>query len=271
MLHLESHRRFAVGHAVLTSLLVVWNGLANSGAIFARNVGQVSRSYETPFTPAGYAFAIWLPIYVGLLAMAIFGLVRAFEGREPSRRRDWVRELGWPFALAQIVCGLWLVAWQTEHIVLSFFLMLLLWQLLMQCVLRLNMERWDAPWKIISLVWWPMSLYSGWITVALLANLSSMLDALGLAFVQTPAWTLGLAAVLLTFNIALVWTRNMREFSMVAVWALVAIALRHAPDGPQGVIRTASFAGAALLLVSSVAHAVLRFSLPPKEPPQTNS
>ena len=42
-------------------------------------------------------------------------------------------------------------------------------------VIRLNMERWDAPFPIIAFVWWPICIYSGWIAVATIANATTVL------------------------------------------------------------------------------------------------
>ena len=260
----------AVGHAVATILLIVWNGVSNSA--FQDSVGDVSRRYETPFTPADYAFAIWGPIYLGLLAMAGFGMRRAFaSGADASSGQKWkargafVDQLGVPFLAAQVVCGLWLWAWLTDAILISLLLMVSLWGLLMRCVVRLDMERWDAPWSIIAFVWWPMSLYAGWISVALLANLGAYFASLGLAFVQTPAWAIALAALLAIGNIAVVWTRNMREFSIVAVWALIAVALNQQGPGASAALRWTAWGAAGAVFASSALHGVLRFTWPPPD------
>lgn len=262
----------AVGHAMVTVLLVIWNGVSNSGLVFQNTVGEVSRRYETPFTPADYAFVIWGPIYFGLLAMAGFGIRRAFaSGAKASPGSRWearsafVEQLGLPFLAAQIVCGVWLWAWLTDAILISLLLMVILWCLLMSSVVRLDMERWDAPWSIIAFVWWPMSLYSGWITVALLANLSAYLASLDLAFVQTPAWAIGLAALLAVGNIALVWTRNMREFSIVAVWALIAVALNQQDTDASAALRWTAWGAAGAIFVSSALHGFRRFTWPPSD------
>lgn len=266
----SKRRILALAHAAATVLLVVWNGVSNSGAVFENTVGEISRRYETPFTPADYAFAIWGPIYLGLLAMAGFGIRRAFAsaadaspGGRWHARSAFVHQLGLPFLAAQIVCGLWLWAWLTGAILISLLLMVTLWVLLMSCIVRLDMERWDAPFTIIAFVWWPMSLYSGWITVAMLANLSSYLASCQLAFVQAPGWAIALAGLLAVGNIALIWTRNMREFSAVAVWALIAVALNQ--EGPDAslALRWAAWGAAAAVFVSIAVHGLLRFTWPP--------
>jgi hypothetical protein len=260
-----AERRWAVTHTLATVLLIVWNGVSNSRRLFLYTVGEVSDLYPSSFTPAGYAFAIWGPIYLGLLAMCGFALRRAFSsaGGDASRRA-FIAQLGAPFVGAQLACGLWLWAWLTDSILLSLLLMMMLWALLVWCVVRLDMERWDAPWSIIALVWWPMSLYSGWITVALLANVSAYLASLGVGLVTSPGWAISLALVLTAANLVAVWTRNMREFSMVAVWALMAVFVRFLGDADFASVRWTALAAAVILLGSSITHGVRNFSWPPR-------
>ncbi|HAJ82648.1 MAG TPA: hypothetical protein DCO64_09405, partial [Zunongwangia profunda] len=60
----------------------------------------------------------------------------------------------------------WVIVWLYEYTGLSIFLMLLILFSLIKIILNTNMERWDAPLKIIAFSWWPICLYSGWIAVA---------------------------------------------------------------------------------------------------------
>src|SRR5690606_28537454 len=104
-----------VGNAVLSVLLIGWNYLANARVLFERNVGDVSRAYSTSFTPANYAFAIWAAIFLSWFALSGFQLKRAFaRGQKDARRVESILSGGPPFALARIVCGVWLAAWLSE-------------------------------------------------------------------------------------------------------------------------------------------------------------
>ena len=99
---------------------------------------------------------------------------------------------------------------------------------LIQVVLRLNMERWDAPGSLIATVWWPICLYSGWIAVATIANISAWLASMHWSAVFNGVqWTMIMISVAGVLNLVIIRTRNMREFACVGVWALVAIAVRH--------------------------------------------
>ncbi len=253
-------RRWSIVHLSLTVVLIAWSGLANSGLIFDRSVGSISEMTRNAFTPASWAFSIWGLIYLALLVMTVFGVRRAFGS---GRSSDFVEELGWPFALAQLSCSLWLAVWLLEAVFASIVVMTVLLGNLYLCIRRLDMERWNAPWTIIGLVWWPMSLYFGWITAAWVANLSSFLVTLDFDFPATPAWAIGAAVGLTAVHLVLIARRNMREASMVAVWALVAVGARHWEEPFSSAVFLSTTVCAVVLLVAAGIHGARNFNWPP--------
>src|SRR5690606_12396732 len=81
--------------------------------------------------------------------------------------------------------------------------------------------------SMVSCVWWPISLYSGWISVALLANISSYIVSTGAVFPPSAAWAVSMALVLTAGSLVMLFRRNMRVFALVAVWAMLALAARY--------------------------------------------
>ena len=69
---------------VLAQTIVV--GLAVSG-VFGGSVLAVAEQYPTPLLPARWAFAIWVPIYVGFLAYATYQALPA-ERTRPAHRES---------------------------------------------------------------------------------------------------------------------------------------------------------------------------------------
>ena len=61
-------RQILIVVAVVATIVV--NGLANALPINGLQTGAISDSFPVYFTPAGYVFAIWGVIYLGLLAYA---------------------------------------------------------------------------------------------------------------------------------------------------------------------------------------------------------
>ncbi len=204
--------------------IVYWNYLAATGFINNRQMGTLSDEINSLFTPAGYAFSIWSLIYLALFVQAIWYVVKAFQHKENST----LQQLGpWP-ALANISSGFWLWFWLNEQFVMSVVFMLLILIFLLVAIVKLNMERWDAPAKIIGFVWWPICLYAGWITVATIANISATLKVndFNLFFSET-SWTLILIVIATAVYLYMLYSRNMREYVAVGIWAFIAIAVRH--------------------------------------------
>jgi len=245
-------------HLMSTVLLIAWNYVANAG-VFDKNVGEVSRELDNVFTPASFAFGIWGPIYLGLLALGFYevGLAwrRAPEGAEVRAEERFILILGPSFVFAQTACGLWLVAWLTGAIFLSLAFMSALLVLLLVCLFRTQRERRQASSSARLFLWWPLSLYSGWISVAFLANVSAYLAHLDIALVQEPLWAVFLAGVVVLVHAGLVWLRDLRAFSMVGAWALFAIFVRHGDSPETSLLSYLALAGVMALLANAGAHA----------------
>ncbi len=214
-------------------------------------IGEISKKYDNLFTPADYAFAIWGLIFLGLLAFAIFQVKRAFFSEKQS---PFIEQVGYWFALANLLNATWVFAFVFDYTGLSVLIMLGILFSLIKIILNTNMERWDAPIEILAFVWWPICLYSGWIAVATIANISAYLtkvgwDGFGLGEQE---WTIIMIAIATLLNILMIWKRNMREFAAVGIWALFAIFVRHR-EAIDPLAYTA-LAGSIILLVIAAIH-----------------
>lgn len=89
---------------VIVALTV--NGLANALPLNGKLTGQISDSFAVYFVPAGYVFAIWGIIYIGLLA---FGIYQALPSQRTNPR---LRSLGYWFALSCLANSVWIFFWQ---------------------------------------------------------------------------------------------------------------------------------------------------------------
>lgn len=116
------------------------------------------------------------------------------------------------------------------------------------------MERWDAPMGIIAFSWWPICLYSGWITVATMANMALYLTQIGWkgGFLSEVQWTLALIVVATLINLVMIYKRSMREFAAVGVWALFANYMRH--QGNLDILANTALACCSILLFAIVYH-----------------
>lgn len=237
------------GIALVSTVII--NYLSNTGAINNTTIGEVSQDLHSLFTPAGYAFAIWGFIYLLLLGFIFY------QGRSlfvQVRDDEFVLKIGWWFVISCVANSAWVFLWLYGYTGLScVFIFLLLFSLL-KIVMNNDMELWDAPISVIALLWWPFVFYSGWVTVASIANVSSYLTKIGWSGfgMSEEAWTIFMIIVALIINLVVTWTRNMREFALVGAWALMAIAYTNY----ESEITVAYVAGVAafVLLVSSLTH-----------------
>ncbi|WP_405295125.1 tryptophan-rich sensory protein [Algibacter sp. Ld11] len=234
--------------------VIVMNYLSNTGLLNNTTIGRVSKTYNTLFTPAGYAFAIWGLIYL-LLAGFMF-----YQGRSlfvKVRDDAFILTTGWWFVISCFANCLWIVTWIYGYTLLSCLFIFLILFALLQIVLKNKMELFDAPFSVIVFLWWPFVIYSGWITVASIANVAAVLVKYNWGgFGLSPTfWTLLLIAIATAINLRVTWKRNMREFALVGAWALIAIYIANS-DANTVVAYTALIA-AAVLIISSSTHAFI--------------
>lgn len=212
-------------------ILIAWNAYANTGNYNGKNVGELSAEYDNLFTPASYAFSIWGLIFLMLTVFGVYGVYVSFSKKHQREKKDYKTDFiattsPW-FLAANIFCGLWVALWLDEHIAASVVMMLGILFCLLMCVRQLDMEIWDAPFPIIAFVWWPLCLYSGWISVATIANIAAWLNGTYEIAIETQVMlTILMIVIAFVINSLMIWKRSMREFALVGVWALVAIYVR---------------------------------------------
>lgn len=232
-------------------IMVTVNYTATIGAINGNTMATVSEKFENLFTPAGYAFSIWGLIYLGLFGFVIFQSRDIFN---KSSHPDVVNQVGWWFILSCIANVFWIFAWLNEFLGLSVIIMMFLLFSLVKIILNTRMELDDKPLSTIAFMWWPFSLYSGWITVAMIANVAAWLTSenWGGFGISEIIWTIIMIIVAGGINLLITWTRNMREFALVGAWALAAVAVNNVDQNFSIVLSALLVSG--ILILSSGLH-----------------
>ncbi|MEP1033608.1 TspO/MBR family protein [Ekhidna sp.] len=159
--------------AISLLIVLVVNFLANFLPIGGRTTGEVSASYPSLFTPAGFTFSIWGLIYAFLIAYAIYQLLPRNKYRAAFDR------INRHFVVNCAANILWIICWHYELITLSLILMAVILTSL------IGIYRHILPGKVEGLMdrlfmRIPFSLYLGWITVATLANISVEQTVIGM-------------------------------------------------------------------------------------------
>ena len=215
-------RQMAVIVTILATLVV--NGLANALPLNGLNTGQISDRFNVYFVPAGYVFSIWGLIYLGLIAFAVFQAL-------PSQRENpRLRATGWWISLSGLANSVWIFLWHYEQFPLTLIAMLGLLGTLIITYLRLGIGRTAVPAAETWLVRLPFSIYLGWITVATVANVTSVLDYLKWdRFGIAPEIWMGIVlAAVLVIAALMNFTRRDIAYTAVILWALAGISVKHA-------------------------------------------
>ena len=215
-------RQIVVIVTILATLVV--NVLANALPINGLNTGQISDRFEVYFVPAGYVFSIWGLIYLGLIAFAIFQAL-------PSQRENpRLRATGWWISLGGVANSVWIFFWHYEQFPLTLIAMFILLGTLIITYLRLNIERTIVPAAETWAARLPFSIYLGWITVATVANVTSLLDYLkwdGFG-VAPEIWMEIVLTAVLVITALMNFTRRDIAYTAVILWALAGISVKHA-------------------------------------------
>lgn len=240
-------KKLAIFNFLSVILVITVNYVSQAIRINETTIGELSNKYFNLFTPAGYAFAIWGLIFLGLLAYGVFQIWRAYFNQKNS---EFIEQTGYWFIIANLLNCAWVFAFAYEFTGLSVLIMLGILFSLIKIIVNTDMERWNAPFKTIAFVWWPICLYSGWIAVATIANVSAYLAKLKWdgGFLSEVGWTIIMIITATILNLIIIYKRNMREFAAVGIWALFAIYIRHQNEYEN--IANTALAGCGIILIA---------------------
>ena len=217
-------------------LVIVVNVLSNALPINGQSMPEISAKYPSLFTPAGFTFAIWSVIYLGLLAYVIYQAL-------PSQRTNpGLAAISKLFVANCVLNAAWIYLWHYDLLVLSVLCMFAILVTLVLIYRKLAaIEEASLAQRIVVHV--PFALYTAWITVASIANISawqinSGWDDVGLSAVD---WTILKLAVAGTIGTIMVVKRGDIAFVLVVAWAAWGIASKQ--------VDTQAVVGAATVLV----------------------
>lgn len=235
------------------------NVLANALPINGQNTGEISDRFQVYFVPAGYVFSIWGVIYLGLIATAIFQAL-------PSQRENpRMRATGWWIVLSGLANIAWIFLWHYEQFPLTLAAMLVLLATLIIIYLRLGIGQTAVSKAEKWAVHLTFSIYLGWITVATVANVTSLLDYLnwnGFGIAPEVWMWIVLAAVLLIAAL-MNFTRRDVAYTLVILWALAGISIKHAGVPAVAIPTWITFGLVAITLIAALIQNNSRLKLEP--------
>lgn len=202
--------------------------------VFAVVIGQLQQLVDLGQSPAefaadsdatlravGWAFAIWGPIYLGLVIYA----VRQLLPKTPES--EVLRALGWPSVLAFLCIGWWILAaaWDLKlgTLVLIFgALTVLLIPLLRKAdAIRALSNRDRDRWMTV----WPLAALAGWLTVAAPVNLLTVATGNGDLPTALPptAWALIAVVAAAGMGLFVTWRTRVPAYPIPIAWGLIGV------------------------------------------------
>jgi hypothetical protein len=231
---------------IVTLATIAMNSLANILPFNGLDTGQISDRFPVYFVPAGYVFSIWGLIYLALMAYSIYQVL-------PSQWNNTrLRSIAPLYILASVANVSWLLLWHYLQITLSLVAMLIILASLILIYLRLNIGREKAGTAQSLLVNLPFSLYLGWISVATIANVTTVLYNLnwGGWGISPIAWTVIMLIIGGVLAGIVQFTRRDLVYNLVFVWAFIGIAVKHSQT--QAVMLTSAIIAGLILLVAII-------------------
>ncbi|MEK7725074.1 MAG: TspO/MBR family protein [Acidobacteriota bacterium] len=228
--------------------VIAMNIIASMCYIGGITPNVISDKTPTFLTPAGYAFAIWGWIYLGLI---IFSVYQALPSK--LEKFDKMRTL---YLISCLLNCLWLYFWHQEQITISLFVILTL--LASLAFINLSLERENNL-----LARFVFGIYFGWVTVASVVNTTIALVYLGVKTTdETGIWLAsGLIVVATGIGIFLRHKLPNIAYPLAIAWAITAIAVKQ--SGKTPIVFIAGVCVIALL-ISALSFVVTAENRPPR-------
>jgi hypothetical protein len=238
-------RRLLVLLATLVTITV--NALANILRLGSNSTADVSARYDNLFVPAGYVFAIWGVIYLGLMLYSVYQLLPA-QAENPA-----LKAIAPVYIVSALANCTWLVLWQFRQLPFTIFFMAIILISLLIIYLKLNIGKSHVSMGTRWLVHVPFSIYLGWISVATIANASGLLSTPnGLSWtgwgIPPTVWAIIMTATAMLLAFLMAAIRQDTAYNLVIIWALVGIGVKQLPTTPLVGILAFIFAGVIFVL-----------------------
>jgi len=202
---------------LLFIVMIVMNYLANSLPLNNKTTGQLSDSFPNLFVPAGVTFSIWGIIYLLLLAFCIVQFT--------ASNQAVVSQIGWLFGLSCLFNALWIVTWHYSKLPLSLMVMVGL----LVSLIFINIAIREMPFGLVKAAF---GVYLGWICIATIANVTTLLvhynwNGLG---ISEETWTIVMIAIGTLIVAAALWRLSNPFIGLSVVWAFAGIMIKRQDD-----------------------------------------
>lgn len=232
-------------------LAITLNGLAIALPINGITTGELSDLYPNLFVPAGFTFSIWSVIYTLLLVFVIYQARSLWNKKLDTAE---VQTIGIWFFISCLANASWILAWHYKLVPLSLLIMLAILVSLIFIYQQIRKGQTENTAAYRYLVKLPFSIYLGWITVATIANVTTLFVDLGLSgfWLGEIAWTSVMISIATIIGAYFLIKKQDVPYALVLIWAFYGITAARS----NSTILTIAYIGMALLAIG----VLLRFS-----------
>lgn len=221
-------------------IMIAMNAAANGYKFNGLTTGEVSDSYPNLFAPAGITFSIWGIIYLALLVYVVYSVMIVWkkEGSDSDCRDTYLDNTAFYFMVSSIGNAVWIILWHFQLLFASVIMMgVILW-----CLYLINRSAARVYGKCCLkekeqlLIRLPFGIYFGWITVASIANITTLLVSYGVdggkyeSLITDAVLLIGLVIASLVIS-----KQHNIFYGMAVIWAYLGILVKHlSADGFAG-------------------------------------
>ncbi|GAB9475580.1 hypothetical protein Gpo141_00012668 [Globisporangium polare] len=210
--------------ALLNAALFVVQAGVN--VAYARYFVTLAREYETLIAPASFAFAIWILIYAleALLVLTdVFYPQRSLyaDATQPTQLRTC-------FAITCIANSAWLILYVNHRVYAATVMIYILWLALLMLYIYLVNDRnarGTFDWRQYTCNELPITLYIAWVSALAFNHLAISLQHARGGFLLVSTYVV-LLCIVITFAIVAVLYAKDAVFGIVAIWYLIAVAVK---------------------------------------------
>ena len=211
-------------------VMIATNAAANALPLNGRNTGEISDAYPNLFTPAGVTFSIWGVIYLLLGAHVLYQLGLFRDRPDTAADTALLNRVGVLFSISSLTNTAWIFAWHYDLIPLSAVLLAVILTCLALIVTTLS--RAGLTGRRRWFIGVPFSVYFGWSTVAVVANITVLLvywkwDGFG---ISASTWAVIIVGVAMAIGTVTMLRNRDVAYGLVLLWAFTGILIRQTSD-----------------------------------------
>ncbi|MFW9846742.1 MAG: hypothetical protein ACFFD6_08345, partial [Candidatus Thorarchaeota archaeon] len=197
-----------VANILAIILTIIVNAIAEIIPVNGVTSKEVSDFFPSLFTPPGYVLSIWSVIYTLLIVFIIY------QARPSQSGASYLKLTAIFFVLGGIINTSWLILFHYSYdnlalysftpILIGLFLILMLYT-----YVKLGIGKSSVPLSEKIAVHLPISVYAGWVSLAVIANIASVLNAVmpGIPLATQELWTALVIIVALVITLLMIVIR----------------------------------------------------------------